>query len=158
MLNHTIRSVKAEVNTSTIKYEMKWLIHSKHSTVQPLKFGNGWIIAFNPLSHMWLLFNRRIKVNTCKQKVAQGWWDARVETSVSMNQDWIDARYQNICFKCFINSIHARGMSLLIIVPCYRSLHRKQWAHYETLFVLWHAIISINPAVDFHYNPYQASN
>ena len=36
---------------------MKLLIHSQTSTVQPLKFGNGWAISSHILLGMWLLIH-----------------------------------------------------------------------------------------------------
>ena len=48
-----------------IKWEIKLLIHSQTSTVQPLKFGNGYVIPSNTLMGMWLLIHADIKVNPC---------------------------------------------------------------------------------------------
>ena len=42
---------------------MKLFIHSQTSTVQPLKFGNGYVIPSHTLLGMWLLINAGIKVN-----------------------------------------------------------------------------------------------
>ena len=36
---------------------MKLCIHSSTSTVQPLKFGNGWVISSNILLDLWLVIH-----------------------------------------------------------------------------------------------------
>ena len=51
--------------TSAIKCRMKLLIHSQTSTVQPLKFGNVYVISSNTLLAMWLLIHAGVKVNPC---------------------------------------------------------------------------------------------
>ena len=50
---------------------MKLVICSKTSTVQPLKFGNGWVIPAETLLGMWLLIHAGIKVKPCLQKRPQ---------------------------------------------------------------------------------------
>ena len=44
---------------------MKLLIHSYTSTVQPLKFANGYVISSHTLRGMRLLIHAEIKVNRC---------------------------------------------------------------------------------------------
>ena len=41
------------------------IIHSQTSTVQPLKFGNEWIMLFYILLYMWLLIPAAININPC---------------------------------------------------------------------------------------------
>ena len=41
------------------------LIHSQTSTVQPLKFGDGWVILSHTLLDMWLHIHAEIEVNQC---------------------------------------------------------------------------------------------
>ena len=48
--------------TSIIKCEMKLLINSQTSTVQPLKFGNGYVISSHTLLGMWWLLHAGIKL------------------------------------------------------------------------------------------------
>ena len=49
---------------------MKLLIHSQPSTVQPLKFGSGYVISSHTLLGMWFLIHDVIKVNPYLVKVA----------------------------------------------------------------------------------------
>ena len=51
------------VITLIINCWIKLLIHSKTSTVQPLKFGNGQVISSHTLLFRWLLIHVGIKVN-----------------------------------------------------------------------------------------------
>ena len=53
-----------------MKYGMKLPIHFITSKLQPLKFGNGQVIASHTLLGMWLL--TAMEVYACYQKEAQG--------------------------------------------------------------------------------------
>ena len=49
--------------TPIVKCGMELPIHSQTSTVQQLKFGNGWVISSHLLLDMWLLIHAEIDVN-----------------------------------------------------------------------------------------------
>ena len=54
------------MESNRIHYQMwvKLLIHSQTSMVQPLKFGNGFIISFHTLLSMWLFVHVGIELNS----------------------------------------------------------------------------------------------
>ena len=76
------------MNTSIIKCEMKLLIHSQTSTVQPLKFGNGQVISSHTLLGMWLLIHAGLKLIHVSNRgpsgpifklIAETWLNKRVQ-------------------------------------------------------------------------------
>ena len=55
---------------------MKLLIDSQTSTVQPLKFGNWWVMSSHTLPGMWLLIHAVIKVKPCQ-------WNSSVVSTIA---------------------------------------------------------------------------
>ena len=69
--HHDIKCISTQhrwLITFIIKCVTKLHIHSQTSTVQPLKFGNGWVIASRTLLGMWLLIYAVIWINPCELK------------------------------------------------------------------------------------------
>ena len=58
-----VRLGRDKYHTHNMKCVMKLLIHSPNSTVQPLKFGNGYVISSYTYLGVWLLTNAGIKVS-----------------------------------------------------------------------------------------------
>ena len=54
--NHVKTLIPAWISNYT-RYGMKLLIHSQTSMVQPLRFGNGYVISSHMLLGMWLLIH-----------------------------------------------------------------------------------------------------
>ena len=53
------------ISAAIVKCGEKLVIHSQTSTVQPLKFGNGWTISSHTLLGTWLHIHAAITVNPC---------------------------------------------------------------------------------------------
>ena len=60
------KSHHGKVITHIIKCGMKLLVQTQTSTVQRLKFGNGYLISSDTLLDMWLFIHDGIKVYPCK--------------------------------------------------------------------------------------------
>ena len=75
--NQLLYMVSAQINVriqinNGVNYEIrivkcvtKLFIHLQTSTVQPLKFWNGWCISSHTLLYVWLLIHAEIKVKPC---------------------------------------------------------------------------------------------
>ena len=76
----------------------KWLIHSKMSTVSPLKLGNGWWISSQSILGMWLLINE-IKVNPSYASFTPNSFAIRPNTFQHKLQNWLK---RTVLIKCFV--------------------------------------------------------
>ena len=93
-----------EVITSIIACGMKSIIHSQTSTMQPLKFGNVWVISTNKVLCVWLLVHDGTKGSLLPSIIAGNHIAVgnvmRDFVAVSSNHPWsIVVRHVQLCSK-----------------------------------------------------------